>query len=79
MSRLTLITAAWFLPQAAGVGDWTVLHREAEKKEPVLFCVHFFNAWQKLVNFFANRKNRYKESISYYNMYLMLACVKNYV
>jgi len=28
-----------------------VIHREAEKKEPILFCVHLFNTWQKLVIF----------------------------
>jgi len=27
------------------------LHREAEKKEPIFFCVHLFNTWQKLVIF----------------------------
>ena len=30
------------------------LHREAEKGEPVFFCVHLFNAWQKLANFFSD-------------------------
>jgi len=24
------------------------LHRDAEKKEPIFFCVHVFNTWQKL-------------------------------
>ena len=27
------------------------LHREAEKKEPIFFCVHLFSTWQKLVIF----------------------------
>ena len=28
-----------------------ILHREAEKKEPIFFCVHLFCTWQKLVIF----------------------------
>jgi len=48
---------------------------EAEKKEPIFFCVHLFNVWQKLVNFFVY----IKESISYNSVYLILACVKNFV
>jgi len=23
------------------------LHREAEKKEPIFFCMHLFNTWQE--------------------------------
>jgi len=30
----------------------TDLHREAEKKEPILFCEHLFSTWQKVLNFF---------------------------
>jgi len=47
------------------------IHREAA----IFFGVHLFNAWQKLANFFTY----IKESISYNSMYLILACVKNFV
>jgi len=52
-----------------------LLHREAEKSEPVfIFVCIFFNTRQKLVNFFAY----IKESISYNSVYSILACVKNF-
>ena len=35
------------------------------KKEPIFFCGHLFNAWQKLVNCYAY----IKESISYHSAY----------
>ena len=51
------------------------VHRETEKKEPVFFCVHLFNARQKLVNFFTC----IKESLSHNSVYLILARVKDFV
>jgi len=45
------------------------------KRSQFSFVCLFFNARQKLVNFFTY----IKESISYNSVYLVLACVKNFV
>jgi len=51
------------------------LHREAEKKEPIFFCVHILMIDRNWWIFFTN----IKESLSYNSMYLILAYVKNSV
>jgi len=51
------------------------LHTVRQKKEPIFFCVHPFNAWQNLVIFFTC----IEESMSYNSVYLILACAKNFV
>jgi len=48
-----------------------------QKKEPIFFRVHLFNAWQKLVIFFAHIKESI--SLSYNSACLILACVENIV
>ena len=54
----------------------TLVHREAEKKEPFYFCACLFNTGQKLVIFFTYISPKESRSISYNSMYLVLACVK---
>jgi len=52
---------------------------ELEKKEPVLFCLHLFSPWQKLVNFFCTYiRPKESRSISYNSVYLIMARVENF-
>ena len=55
-----------------------VIHREAEKKKPIFFCVHLFSTWQKLLNFFTYIRPTESRSISYNSVYLILAYVDDF-
>jgi len=60
-------------PNAAAVE--LSLHRDAEKKEPIFFCVHLFYCSTETMNFF--HIAYIKKSIGYNCVYLILARVKN--
>ena len=59
-------------------GSSNNMHHEAEKKEPVFFCMHFNFVLEKTGDFFTHIRPKETRSIRYDSVYLILARVENF-
>jgi len=74
----SFLWSGYFTVSVALVHNVLYIHREAGKKEPIVFCIYLFCTWQKLVNSFTYTRLKEIRSISYNCVYLILVCVENF-